>query len=455
MRRTILVVVVLAVFGFVRAQGSEWEVVVYDGASGAFSIVTAGGVETLANVPPHARPTEDVPLNPIALSPDHRYAALMYGHTQELRLFDIGEAICCPPIGPDEDGVEYVNAAFSPDSRQVAVSTVAIGEFPYVGHLTTIDLATLTTIHQVSSDQFPTSEIAALELEWREDGIYFFPSCWGCEPPLTGTLLRWSPEDGQVVDTGEYYDLTGRRLDLTGEWVYGEDHPSFPAGSIPEFIAPSNVIVYRNGSSTEVVYFNPDNLELPVPRWVLDGRAFLLREADGSAVTLVYRDGRQQTLPIRAQGRFLAGTPDGWLMVSEAAGLSHYHEATDGEIVLAALGDFGDTVQLVDGTPLGATAGEGFAAIPIPEPITCPGALPSRLRANRFGRVLPGDANNLRAEPTTGSELIGRIPGEGFFVILEGPVCAEDYAWWRVDYSGTQGWTVEGTGEEYWVEPSG
>jgi hypothetical protein len=49
---------------------------------------------------------------------------------------------------------------------------------------------------------------------------------------------------------------------------------------------------------------------------------------------------------------------------------------------------------------------------------------------------------------------VGRIPGEDGFVVLEGPVCAEGYAWWRVDYNGTLGWTVEGTGEEYWVEPS-
>jgi ABC-type antimicrobial peptide transport system permease subunit len=37
--------------------------------------------------------------------------------------------------------------------------------------------------------------------------------------------------------------------------------------------------------------------------------------------------------------------------------------------------------------------------------------------------------------------------------VLEGPVCAENMAWWKVQYQGQTGWTAEGQGTDYWLEP--
>lgn len=84
---------------------------------------------------------------------------------------------------------------------------------------------------------------------------------------------------------------------------------------------------------------------------------------------------------------------------------------------------------------------------------TCPGLLPSRLIAGGQGRVLGSEPNNVRAEPTVNSARLGEIPGEGVFVVLAGPVCADGYAWWQVDYNGLVGWTAEGEGSVYWLEP--
>ena len=35
-----------------------------------------------------------------------------------------------------------------------------------------------------------------------------------------------------------------------------------------------------------------------------------------------------------------------------------------------------------------------------------------------------------------------------------GPICNDDYIWWKVDYNGILGWTVEGANDEYWIEPT-
>jgi len=101
------------------------------------------------------------------------------------------------------------------------------------------------------------------------------------------------------------------------------------------------------------------------------------------------------------------------------------------------------------------TAPTALPTLPPPvQAITCPGFLPSRLQVNHQGRVLPGAANNLRSAPTTNSQLLGQIPGGGVFSVLEGPSCDQTgIAWWRVTYQNLTGWTGEGQGDTYWVEP--
>lgn len=86
-------------------------------------------------------------------------------------------------------------------------------------------------------------------------------------------------------------------------------------------------------------------------------------------------------------------------------------------------------------------------------PTTCPGSLPARLTPGLVARVIPGDANNVRDQPTRSGAIVGQIPGDMIFAVLEGPACADDLTWYKVDYNGIIGWTVEGAGDEYFLEP--
>jgi hypothetical protein len=86
--------------------------------------------------------------------------------------------------------------------------------------------------------------------------------------------------------------------------------------------------------------------------------------------------------------------------------------------------------------------------------VTCAGFMPSRLVIGEKGRVVPGDANNVRDLPAASGTLLGQIPAEAEFVVITGPECdPAGRAWWQVDYDGLIGWTVEGQGEEYYLEP--
>lgn len=94
-----------------------------------------------------------------------------------------------------------------------------------------------------------------------------------------------------------------------------------------------------------------------------------------------------------------------------------------------------------------------LSSVSAQEAVTCPGALPSRLVVGQTGAVTPGSSNNIRAEPSRAATKVGEIPGGGQFTILDGPTCADDLAWWEVQYGSVTGWTVEGTADEYWLEP--
>jgi hypothetical protein len=88
-------------------------------------------------------------------------------------------------------------------------------------------------------------------------------------------------------------------------------------------------------------------------------------------------------------------------------------------------------------------------------PLACAGFnLPTRLQVKGTGRVLPGLPNNLRAGPSSTSQPMGQIPGGGVFTVLSGPQCGDQgILYWFVSYNGVQGWTGEGQGSTYWVEP--
>jgi hypothetical protein len=95
--------------------------------------------------------------------------------------------------------------------------------------------------------------------------------------------------------------------------------------------------------------------------------------------------------------------------------------------------------------------GGAFAQDPTQE--DCPGQPPTRLERFTDARVTPGDANNIRREPSANARVLGQIPGGEVFNVLGSSACADGYRWWRVVYNGIEGWTVESTPDVYWVEP--
>lgn len=84
----------------------------------------------------------------------------------------------------------------------------------------------------------------------------------------------------------------------------------------------------------------------------------------------------------------------------------------------------------------------------------CPGLPEPRLTPGGWGRVTPTEGGNyVRPTPKrSGAEPYASLgPGEQFYVI-DGPVCADGFAWWLVKHNALVGWTAEGNSEGYWLE---
>jgi hypothetical protein len=77
---------------------------------------------------------------------------------------------------------------------------------------------------------------------------------------------------------------------------------------------------------------------------------------------------------------------------------------------------------------------------------SCPGAPPQRLKTGYFGRVCTKvDRVKVRQSPSRSSpEIIRLEPGQTFDV-TDGPVCADNWSWYKIDFKGGKtGWIAEG-----------
>ena len=96
----------------------------------------------------------------------------------------------------------------------------------------------------------------------------------------------------------------------------------------------------------------------------------------------------------------------------------------------------------------------GLYPVRAQETFTCADAFPPRMIVGEGGVVTSLSANNVRDTfGTSGSQVVGAIPANGAFTVIDGPECADGFVWWQVTTGNLTGWTAE-AGDEYWLIPS-
>jgi uncharacterized protein YgiM (DUF1202 family) len=86
-----------------------------------------------------------------------------------------------------------------------------------------------------------------------------------------------------------------------------------------------------------------------------------------------------------------------------------------------------------------------FTATPVPG---------TALAKGQPARVTTEDGLNLRDKPATSGQLITRLGGGQRVTVIDGPVSADDFTWWKIDDGqGNIGWAVQGDKDGDWLSP--
>jgi len=107
---------------------------------------------------------------------------------------------------------------------------------------------------------------------------------------------------------------------------------------------------------------------------------------------------------------------------------------------------------------LAVVATQDEQVVTVPGEIDCTSGR-TRLKAGGYAKVSQDQPtpNRIRKGPDMGAEIIYRIdPGE-ILGVVEGPICTNGLIFWKVESTlipGGVGWTAEGDGKEYYLEPS-
>ena len=84
----------------------------------------------------------------------------------------------------------------------------------------------------------------------------------------------------------------------------------------------------------------------------------------------------------------------------------------------------------------------------------CPGLLPTALQVGDRALVAHSGAK-VYAVPETASTVIFQPAPGAILTLVGGPVCDEEFRWWRAQLSdGNRGWIADGAAESRWLEPA-
>lgn len=453
-----------------------------------------GEVQRYELPPDLIQDSQDTPV--VRVTPDRRYALVSTFQYDPyvalpLAIYDLQTGSCCIEIAPPAEEISaYQFSGFDPTGTQIAVSWVSFGSGAnpmMMGGLFVVDVATGQKRYDVptqtlldglnAQDRFAPWMLLG---DWDARGIRMHPTCYACEGVIQGEWSLWNPADNTfTAHSGEWFSFFADHLEATGEALAVSQNTRFPHNPTPGMFGVPNVVnYYADGrvpgfdqpNPEPVIFYDPRLYELNNgAHWVNDGREALITGDSGVWITLNRAGERTAEMTVSQGSRFLTGTPDGYwyllnegdhqrLMVSSASGLSF-------DLTF----DVDARVQVIDQPALGGSLTlppQPFPAITPPAPevyatlqaqtgFACDGFLPSRLFPGGTGRVTLGTPNRLRQYPGIDAPIIGEIPGGAQFTVIGGLVCdvLEGIAWWEVEYNGQRGWTAEGQGSEYFVEP--
>ncbi len=413
--------------------------------------------------------------------------------------FDWGGGAPAPGVNADSFSARWVAEPFfnagahrfsvvADDSVRVWVDTVLLIDTfqePLVGQIVSADIALDQGVHRVRVEYREVGGNASIFVSWAESSAgsaaNIFPAFpaltsgpWTAEyyanPALAGspTLIQseispnhdWGsaspvaslPVDNwsarwtsvQALEAGDYQITVraddGVRVQVNGSTLIDQFQPSAGQTATAAFTLPvgQHTVIIEFVEYEGAAYLNYSLERRTSPAAAISGPY--------AVVTDAYRLN-VRALPDADKGAVIARINQGdiYPVIGRRADGSWWQIQVD------------DLVGWVSGRYVTVTGAENVPVIEdgiaLATEARCAGAPPPRLAIGRSGRVTPELSNNLRAQASTDAALLGQIPAGGVFTVVGGPQCARGLYWWQVRYNGITGWTPEGGGGQYWLEP--
>ena len=453
---------------------SDWHLLVYEMAgNGNLVEVNPAGRTTLPMPgcfsPPMNTAYHNWQQNVLTVSPNRRYAAFTFPASDEVwvSIADSQTGTCFTATVPDvtpNDYPRYHLGAFKSDGTAFVFGFSAatdVSSTGYIGMLVTVDL--IDTPGQILNTR-SFEDVYPIPAVWDEDGVHFLEAWLCCEYYANegGQMQVWDPVADTLNESEQraYFGTSVDQLAYTGE-VVGAGYSDDFLQDVIDYGAPGNVLVYQPqpDAASTVVYHNPVDYAVRRAHWVHDGAAVLLQSTEQPMfydeptfeempARLVYRNGDVKEILLPVRTTFLAGTPDGWLMLLDSSPLRVLHAQYTGDTLIVTDLDISfDAYEVVvlESPLLGETVSPGFtpaAGVERFRQSNC-NALPqvSYLMVGGEGQAdLP---QTLYAEPGTDSEVSGAFDQ---FTVLNGPVCPDDAYWWLIETDAGIGWASEDLG---------
>ncbi len=421
--------------------------------------------------------------NTVVVSPNGNYFAYVVGQSgtnnQLLTIYDFARRSVIgqyPPFDVSYSGIP----AFNRDSTQIAFgnSMNASG-----WDVVIIDLATLAITATLNSTEASAAAVASSfnltpYFQWfsgTQLGFAMVLSATDATPPFDNFI--WDTASGTVTPSVGYGYIGADIHPLTGEVAFPLPDDRFALTDAFMFGHYNTVQVYSPLTRERYpVYADTEN-SLGAVHFVNNGEYLLISSYDPAFVSKWFVVGRGGnlvgTLPTPDLIADAGGTPDGFIYTSSITATStvHFVDLSGGVVSEGTpIYDSGrsESLQVVW---VGSLTGTAFTAEPFPawvelaDPVrdgeavadsgpTAPQDATLRVGGQATVRTTEGDALNMRSGAGTQFSIVSRLRSGSVLTLLEGPVSANGFNWWRVrSAAGQEGWVVDSADNEQTLLP--